>query len=46
MAKKPMTAAEIGRKGGKARARKMSKAQRSEAARHAGQHRWSKVKGE
>jgi hypothetical protein len=44
MAKKNPAAVELGRKGGKARAAQMTKAQRSEAARQAVKARWERVK--
>jgi len=41
---KNRAAAALGRLGGKARAEKLSKEQRSESARHAAQARWAKAK--
>lgn len=41
MAKKKLTAKDHGRKGGKVRAMRMTKAQRSESARKAANARWS-----
>jgi hypothetical protein len=43
MAKNPAAVA-LGRKGGKATARKLSEAQRQESARRAAQARWAKAK--
>lgn len=43
MGKDPYAVA-LGRKGGKATARKLSKAQRQESARRAAQARWAKAK--
>ena len=41
---KDKAAAEMGRKGGKARAQRMTPAQRTEAARRAAEKRWGKSK--
>lgn len=43
MKKKDLAAARLGRKGGKALAKKMTKAERSEACRWAAEARWAKV---
>jgi hypothetical protein len=44
MKKKNAAAAELGRKGGKARAKKLSPEELSEQGRNAVQQRWKKVK--
>jgi hypothetical protein len=44
MAKKSAAAVELGRRGGKARAQKLTKQERSEIARKAAQSRWTKGK--
>jgi hypothetical protein len=41
---KNRAAAALGRLGGKARAQKLSKSERTESARHAAQVRWAKAK--
>lgn len=45
MKKKNSAAVRLGRKGGKALAKKMTKAERSESCRKAAEARWAKVKG-
>jgi len=44
MAKKNQAAAQLGKRGGKARARKLSPVERTESARKAAQARWKKAK--
>jgi hypothetical protein len=44
MAKKDQAAVKLGRKGGKATAKKLTSAQRTEAARKAAQARWANDK--
>lgn len=41
---KPLSPAQMGQLGGKSRAKKMTAAERSEAARKAVQARWAKIK--